>query len=164
MTGHSLLRSPLTPDLVERRFAELQQLVRLGASLAEAVLPPIERRVLARRSVLVVGRLADPGADPRDVRLRVAKNAIDRHLGWMADTWIDPVGGQIVGAGVVALVAAFVDEHPVDALPRGHHGTLTVRFLVGRPACVDALPLVDRSDEHPRLWLCSAYDHARTSW
>ena len=157
-------RAALTPELVRDRLAELQQLSRLGASLAEAVLPPIGRDVLARRSLRVVGRSAVSGRDPRDVRLYVSRTAVDRHLGWMPDVWVDPSSGLVVGAGVVVLVAASVGENSVDALPRGHDGVVMLRFLDARPVCVDVLPIVERSDERPRLWLCSRRDHARTCW
>jgi len=50
-----MMRAPLTPEFVEQRLSELQQFARLGASLAEAELPPIDRRLLERRSVRVVG-------------------------------------------------------------------------------------------------------------
>ncbi len=156
----------LTPELVERRLAELAQLARLGISLLEAELPPIDRGVLERRSLRIEGRA--PGAaasDPRDVRLLVSPAAIDRQLGWMPDCWIDPADGRIVAGGLAVLVAASVDgTRSLDALPRGHAGIVTLRFLLGRPACIDALPLLDRHDGQPRLWSCMARDRARTRW
>lgn len=86
----------LTPEIVERRFAELEQLARLGASLLEAELPPLDRGVLERRSLRIEGRLATlADADPRDVRLFVSPAAIYRHLGWMPDCWIDPLDGRV---------------------------------------------------------------------
>jgi hypothetical protein len=39
-----------------------------------------------------------------------------------------------------------------------------LRFLAARPACVDALPLLEQPDQHPRLWLCSSRDRAHTRW
>ena len=157
-------RSPLTPELVDARFSELQQLSRLGASLVEAELPPIERRVLERRSLRVVGRARGPGADARDVRLYVLPTASDRQLGWMPDAWLDVTTGAFVGRGLTVLVAALVDERARDVLPRGHDGTVTLRFVEDRPACIDELPLLERSDQRPRLWLCADRDRVRTSW
>jgi len=159
-----MMRAPLTPELVDQRFAELQQLSRLGASLAEAELPPIERRILERRSIRVVGRALGRGCDARDLRFHVLPTAVDRQLGWMPDAWIDPGDGRVVGEGLTVLVAAFVREQAVDMLPRGHDGTITIRFLSDRPACVDAIPLLERSDQTPRLWLCSRRDRANTRW
>lgn len=155
---------PLTPELVSARFAELQQLSRLGASLLEAELPPSDRGVLEHRSARVVGRSLARGADPRDVRFYVLASAVDRHLGWMPDAWVDPASGAVMGHGLAVLVAAFVRERPVDALPRGCDGTITLRFLSTRPSCVDALPILDHSDHKPRLWLCSDRDRQRTRW
>ena len=66
-----MTRAPLSPELVEQRLSELQQLSRLGASLAEAELPPIDRRILERRSLRIVGRAPGHGVDARDVRLHV---------------------------------------------------------------------------------------------
>lgn len=157
------IRPPFTSALVEQRLGELQQLVRLGTSLADAETPPIERRVLLRRSVCVVGR-APGGSDARDVILHVTPVAIDRHLGWMPDAWFDPFGGEITGVALSLLVGATVDGRAVDALPRGRGGTITLRLLAPRPACVDALPLLERSDHRPRLWLALARDRARTRW
>jgi len=159
-----MVRSPLTPELVGQRFSELQQLSLLGASLAEAELPPIDRRVLERRSIRVVGRALGHGVDVRDVRLHVSPTAVDRQLGWMPDAWIDPTSGLIVGSGWAMLAGAFLSEQAVDVLPRGHDGTITLRFLSARPPCVDALPLLERSDQCPRLWLCSNRDRGRTLW
>jgi hypothetical protein len=158
------MRSPPSPELVDRRFAELQQLSRLGASLLEAELPPIDRRVLERRSLRVIARTGDGGSDWRDLRLYVSSTAVDRQLGWMPDAWVDPMSGLVVGAGLTVLAAAFVNEQSVDALPRGRDGMITLRFLAARPECVDTLPLLDRSDQRPRLWLCSNRDRARTQW
>lgn len=158
------VRAPLTPELVEQRFAELQQLSRLGASLAEAELPPIERRLLERRSIRVVARAPGRGFDARDLRLHVLPTAVDRQLGWMPDAWVDPEDGQIVGEGLTVLVGASVHGQAVDVLPRGHDGTITLRCLSGGPACIDAIPLLERSDQTPRLWLCSRRDRANTRW
>jgi hypothetical protein len=158
------VRAPLTPELVDQRFLELQQLSRLGASLLEAVLPPIDRRVLERRSILVVGRAPGRGCDARDVHLHVRAAAVDHPLGWMADAWVDPADGGIVGAGLAVLVGAVVSGHAVDALPRGQDGTIVLRFLAARPACIDALPLLEHADQLPRLWLCLQRDRANTRW
>jgi hypothetical protein len=160
---------PLTPELVERRLGELAALARLGASLLEAELPPIERDVLERRSLHIEGRAAGAVApsprDPRDVRLLVAPSAVDRPLGWMPDCWVDPGDGQIVEGGLAVLVAASVDgSGPLDALPRGCAGVVTLRFLLGRPACIDALPALDRHDGRVRLWACMGRDRARARW
>lgn len=157
-------RAPLTPELVEQRLSELQQLSRLGASLAEAELPPIDRSILERRSLRIVGRAPGQGVDARDVRLHVLPPAIDRQLGWMPDAWLDPTSGAVVGTGLTVLAGALTGEQPVDALPRGREGSIILRFLVARPACVDALPLLERSDQHPRRWLCSSRDRGRTRW
>jgi len=159
-----MVRAPLTPELVDQRFAELQQLSRLGASLAEAELPPIERRILERRSIRVVGRALGRGFDARDLRLHVMPTAVDRQLGWMPDAWVDPGNGRVVGEGLTVLVAAFVCERAVDMLPRGIIGTITIRFLSDCPACIDAIPLLERSDQTSRLWLCSRRDRANTRW
>lgn len=159
-----MIRAPLTPELVDQRFSELQQLSRLGASLAEAELPPIDRRLLERRSVRVVGRALGHGGDARDLRLHVLPVAVDRQLGWMPGAWVDPGNGQVMGEGLTVLVGAFVREQAVDMLPRGHDGTITLRFLSARPACVDALPLLERSDHRSRLWLCLSRDRANTQW
>lgn len=157
-------RGPLTPELVEQRLSELQELSRLGASLAEAEMPPIDRRVLARRSLCVVGRALGAVLDPRDLRLHVSPVAVDRQLGWMPDAWVDPTTGAILGAGLTLLAGAWVGERSVDALPRGHEGIVVLRFLPARPACVDALPVLERSDRQARLWLCSSRDRAHTRW
>jgi hypothetical protein len=149
---------------VERRLSELQQLSRLGASLLEAELPPIDRRVLERRSLVVVGRASGRSADARDVRLHVLPAAVDRQLGWMPDTWVDPKSGAVVDRGWSLLAGAFVADQAVDALPRGQEGIVTLRLLLRRPACIDALPLLEHSDRRPRLWSCSSRDHARTRW
>lgn len=159
-----MMRAPLTPELVDQRLSELQQLSRLGASLAEAELPPIDRRLLERRSVRVVGRAPGDGFDARDLRLHVLPVAIDRQLGWMPGAWVDPATGLVVGEGLTMLVGASVREQAVDALPRGHEGTITLRFLSACPACVDAIPLLARSDRGSRLWLCSIRDRANTRW
>jgi hypothetical protein len=160
------VKTPLTSELVARRFAELAELARLGASLLEAELPPIERGVLERRSLRVEGRVAGATpADPRDVRLFVSPVANDRQLGWMPDCWVDPVDGCVSGSGLAVLVAASVDGvRSLDALPRGHAGIVTLRFLLGRPACIDALPLLPHHEGRPRLWVCMARDRARTRW
>jgi hypothetical protein len=158
------VRAPLTPELVDQRLSELQQLSRLGGSLLEAELPPIDRRLLERRSVRVVARANGHGSDGRDLRLHVSPAAVDRHLGWMPDAWVDPVSGLVVGTGLTMLVGALVNGRDVDALPRGHGGLLTLRFLSSRPECVDALPLLERSDQQARLWLCAGRDRARTQW
>ncbi|HET7503635.1 MAG TPA: hypothetical protein VFK02_21590 [Kofleriaceae bacterium] len=55
-------------------------------------------------------------------------------------------------------------ERDVDAVPRGHAGLLTIRFLFARPECVDALPLLEQPDQQARLWLCAGRDRARTQW
>lgn len=157
-------RPPLTPELVDQRFSELQQLSRLGASLLEAKLPPLDRRLLGRRSVCVVARALGRGSDARDLQLYVSPTAVDRQLGWMPDAWVDPTTGLVVGAGFTVLAAAFVNDRAVDALPRRTDGVITLRFLSARPGCVDLLPLLDRSDQRPRLWLCSNRDRARTQW
>ncbi len=157
-------RPPLTAELVEQRLAESQELARLGASLSEAVMPPTEPAVLARRSLRLVARAPGRGADPRDVRLHVLACASDRQLGWMADVCVDPVTGLIVGEGVVVLVAALIDEQPLDAMPRGREGIVIVRILTARPTCLDQLPLLDRTDHRARLWLCARRDHGRTRW
>jgi hypothetical protein len=155
---------PLTPELVEQRLSELQQLSRLGASLAEAELPPIARRQLECRSLRVVGRATDSRPDARDVCLHVMSTVVDRQLGWMPDAWVDPANGLVVGAGLTMLVGAQVGERRYDALPRGYEATITLRFLVARPACVDALPALEHSDGCPRLWLCSQRDRRHTQW
>jgi hypothetical protein len=157
---------PLTPELVERRFAELEQLARLGSSLLEAELPPLDRGVLERRSLRIEGRRSPLAhADPRDVRLFVSPVATDRQLGWMPDCWVDPLDGQVVAGGLAVLVAASIDGvGSLDALPRGHAGIVTLRLLLGRPACIDALPVLDRHDGQPRLWACMARDRARVRW
>jgi hypothetical protein len=157
-------RAPLTPELVEQRLAELQQLSRLGASLAEADLPPIDRRLLERRSLRIVGRALGHGSDVRDVPLHVLPTVVDRQLGWMPDAWVDPTSGAIVGVGIGLLAGASVDERSVDALPRGRAGIVVVRFLAERPACVDLLPLFAHPDPQPRLWLCSSRDRAHARW
>lgn len=157
-------RPLLTSELVDRRLSELQQLSRLGASLAEAELPLLDRRRLERRSLGVAGRAACRVRDERDVCVHVMPTAIDRQLGWMPDAWVDPVSGLIVGTGLTMLVAASVSAQTVDALPRGHEGTVVVRFLAARPTCVDALPLLERSDGCPRLWLCLQRDRLHTQW
>lgn len=156
----------LLPELVERRLAELAQLVRLGASLLEAELPPIDRSVLERRSLRIEGRASGAvPSDARDVRLLVSPVAVERQLGWMPDCWVDPADGQIVAGGLAVLVAASVDgTRALDALPRSHAGIVTLRFLLGRPACIDALPRLDRHAGQPRLWSCMARDRARTRW
>jgi hypothetical protein len=155
---------PLTPELVERRLSELQQLSRLGASLAEAELPPIVRRQLERRSLCVVARAGASSRDARDVGLHVMPTVVDRQLGWMPDAWVDPANGLIVGAGLTMLVGAQVGERRCDALPRGHEATVTLRFLAARPICVDALPVLQRSDGCPRLWLSLLRDRLHTQW
>jgi hypothetical protein len=155
---------PLTPELIEQRLSELQQLSRLGASLAEAELPPLERRQLERRSLCVVGRRSVHSRDAREVCLHVMPTVVDRQLGWMPDAWVDPANGLVVGAGLTMLVGAQVGERRYDALPRGHEATVTLRLLAARPACVDALPVLERSDGGPRLWLCSQRDRVRTQW
>jgi hypothetical protein len=157
---------PLTPELVERRFAELEQLVRLGSSLLEAELPMLERGVLERRSLRIEGRVAGfAHSDPRDVRLFASPVAVDRQLGWMPDCWVDPIDGRVVAGGLAVLVAASIDGvHSLDALPRGPSGIVTLRFLLGRPACIDALPVLERHDRQPRLWSCMARDRARVRW
>jgi hypothetical protein len=157
---------PLTPELVERRFAELEQLARLGSSLLEAELPMLERGVLERRSLRIEGRAAGfAHADPRDVPLFVSPVAVDRHLGWMPDCWVDPSDGRVVAGGLAVLVAASLDgAASLDALPRGHAGIVTLRFLLGRPACIDALPILERHDRQPRLWSCMARDRTRARW
>ncbi|HEX3479725.1 MAG TPA: hypothetical protein VHT91_32100 [Kofleriaceae bacterium] len=157
-------RSPLTPELVEQRLSELQALSRLGASLLDAELPPIDRRQLERRSLRVVGRARGAGCDPRDVRLHVAASPIARHLGWMPDAWVEPDSGLLVGTGLAVLVAIWVDDVPCDTLPRGQAGTATLRFLIERPACVAALPLLERSDHGARLWSCLQRDRQITQW
>jgi hypothetical protein len=167
--GRRVTASPLTPELVERRLGELAAMARLGASLLEAELPPIERGVLERRSLRVEGRAAGAAApsqhDPRDVRLLVASAAVDRPLGWMPDCWIDPGDGRIVEGGLAVLVTASADgSAALDALPRGRAGTVTLRFLLGRPACLDALPALERHDGQVRLWACMARDRARARW
>jgi hypothetical protein len=151
---------------VERRFAELEQLVRLGASLLEAELPMLDRGVLERRSLRIEGRIAGGSySDPRDVRLLASPVAVDRLLGWMPDCWVDPVDGRVAADGLAVLVAASIDgTHSLDALPRGHAGIVTLRFLLGRPACIDALPVLERHDGQPRLWSCMARDRARVRW
>ena len=158
------VRPPLTPEVVERRLSELQQLWCLGASLLEAELPPIDRCVLERRSLLVVGRAPGRGVDVRDVQLHVLPAAVDRQLGWMPDTWVDPTSGAVIHTGLSLLAGARVRDHAVDALPRGQEGVVAVRLLIGRPACLDALPLLERSDRTARLWLCSHRDRVRTRW
>jgi hypothetical protein len=155
---------PLTPELVEQRLSELQQLSRLGASLVEAALPPIDRRILERRSLRIAGRAPGHVSDARDIRLHVLAVAIDRQLGWMPDAWVDPTSGEVVGVGLALLAGALVDERAVDALARGREGTVILRFLVARPACVDALPLLEHADQHARLWLSSRRDRSRTRW
>jgi hypothetical protein len=157
-------RPPLTSELVDRRLSELQQLSRLGASLAEAELPLIDRRRLERRSLGIAGRAVCRVRDERDVCVHVMPTAIDRQLGWMPDAWVDPLNGLVVGIGLTMLVGARVSERGCDVLPRGHEGTVIVRFLAARPACVDALPLLERSDGCPRLWLCFERDRQHTQW
>lgn len=157
-------RAPLAPELVDQRLSELAQLSRLGASLVEAELPPIDQRRLGARSLHVVARAPGRGSDPRDLRLHVSPAVVDRQLGWMPDAWVDPTTGSIVGDGLTVLVAACVNDHVVDALPRGHGGIITLRLLSARPACVDALPLLEHPDQRPPLWLCSHRDRARTQW
>jgi len=149
---------------VERRFAELQQLSRLGASLLEAELPPIERRVLERRSIQIIARANGATDDPRDVWLHAAPTAADRQLGWMPDTWIDAGTGAMIGSGLVMLVAVHVRGQPRDAVPGGQASAICVRFLVGRVGCVEALPLLGESDGDVRLWLGSQRDRERTRW
>jgi hypothetical protein len=114
----------------------------------------------------IEGRIAGGvHSDPRDVRLLASPVAIDRQLGWMPDCWVDPVDGRVVAGGLAVLVAASIDgTHSLDALPRGHAGIVTLRFLLGRPACIDALPVLDRHDRQPRLWACMARDRARIRW
>jgi len=165
---------PLTPELVERRFAELEQLARLGSSLLEAEMPMLERVVLERRGLRIEGRIAGfVHSDPRDVRLLASPVAVDRQLGWMPDCWVDPVDGRVVAGGLAVLAAASIDgAHWLDALPRGHAGIVTLRFLLDRPACIDALPVLERHDvpapeavdRQPRLWSCMARDRARVRW
>jgi hypothetical protein len=104
---------PLTPELVERRLDELAQLSRLGASLLQAELPPLERRVLERRSLGVEGRVMGGATfDPRDVQLFVSPVAVERQLGWMPDCWVEPRDGQIVGEGLAVLVGSFNRRRP----------------------------------------------------
>lgn len=67
----------------------------------------------------------------------------------MPDAWVDPGNGRVVGEGLTVLVAAFVREQAVDMLPRGTIGTITIRFLSDRPPCIDAIPLLERSDQTP---------------
>jgi hypothetical protein len=155
---------PLTPELIEQRLSELQQLSRLGASLAEAELPPIERRQLERRSLCVVGREASRSHDTRDVCLHVVPTVVDRQLGWMPDAWVDPANGLVIGAGLTMLVGARARNQRYDVLPRGHEAMVTLRLLSARPACVDALPVLERSDGCPRLWLCLLRDRLHTQW
>ena len=157
---------PLTPELVERRLTELAQLARLGASLLEAELPPLDRIVLERRSLRIEGRAARAASfDPRDVRLLISPAAVDRPLGWMPDCWIDPLDGRVAAGALAMLVAASVDGvRSLDAVPRGQAAIITLRFLLGRPACIDALPVLDRHDRQPRLWACMARDRARVRW
>jgi hypothetical protein len=155
---------PLTAELVEDRFSELQQLSRLGASLLDAELPPLDRRALEHRSLRVVARCAGRGADPRDVRLHVLPSPVDRQLGWMPDAWVDPTTGLVVGRGLTVLVGACVNDQPLDALPRNCAATISLRFLAQRPACIDALPLLDHTDQHVRLWSCAERDRQRTRW
>jgi hypothetical protein len=158
---------PLPPELVARRLAELGQLARLGASLLEAEMPPLERGVLERRSLRIEGRAGRIAhADPRDVQLFVSPAAVDRQLGWMPDCWVDPLDGQIAAGGLAVLVAASASgTGPLDALPRGRPGVVTLRLLQGRPACIDALPVLERHDHRVRLWSCMARDRARvTGW
>ena len=156
----------LTPELVDRRLAELAQLARLGASLLEAELPPLDRGVLERRSLRIEGRAVGGAlADPRDVRLLVSPVAIDRQLGWMPDCWLDPLDGRIAAGGLAVLVGASTDGGPpLDALPPGRAGIVTLRCLLGRPACLDALPVLERHDQQPRRWACMARDRARVRW
>lgn len=156
---------PLTPELVEARLTELQQLARLGESLLEAELPLIERGMLERRSLRIEARAGGACADPRDVRLLVSPAAVDRQLGWMPDCWVDPLDGRVLGGGLAVVVAASVDQlQALDALPRGHAGVVTLRLLTGRPACIDALPALERHDGRPRLLACMARDRARVRW
>lgn len=157
-------RLPLTPALVEQRLGELQQLSRLGASLVAAELPPIDRRRLGHRSLCVVGRAPGQGRDARDARFHVAPAAVDRQLGWMPDAWVDAASGRVVGTGLTLLVGASVNGQPLDALPRGRAGIVSVRFLDERPACVGAVPLLERSDGYVRLWLCLQRDRLHTQW
>jgi hypothetical protein len=121
---------PLTPEFVERRFAELEQLARLGSSLLEAELPPLDRGVLERRSLRIGGRLSPLAhSEPRDVRLFVSPVAIDRQLGWMPDCWVDPLDGRVVAGGLAVLVAASVEGvGSLDALPRGRAGSSRCDF------------------------------------
>jgi hypothetical protein len=132
--------------------------------LVEAELPPIERCLLERRSLRVVARAVGRGSDARDVRVHVSPPAVARQLGWMPDAWVDPTSGLVIGNGLMVLVGAIVNDEPLDALPRGHGGVVTLRFLSSCPACVDELPMIVRSDQCPRLWLCSSRDRARTQW
>jgi hypothetical protein len=155
----------LSPQLVEERLGDLHELALLGASLLDAELPPLPRRVLADRSMQVIARAAaGPRHDPRDVRLFVASSVVDRHLGWMADTWLDADNGRICGAGYVVLVEVVVGDSVVDVVPRNHDARVTVRFLEGEPACIGSLPLLARSDRRVRLWLSTHRDHERTRW
>jgi len=99
------------------------------------------------------------------VRLLVSPVMVDRHLGWMPDCWVDPLDGEVVGDGLAVLVAASVEGgRALEALPRGRAGIVTLRFLLGRPACIDALPVLERHDRQPRLWACMARDRARVRW
>jgi hypothetical protein len=159
-----LTRAPLTAALVERRLSELQQLSRLGASLAEAAMPPIGRNMLERRSLRVVGRAPGEGADARDIWLHVSSPAVDRQLGWMPEAWVDPVSGAVVGTALTMLAGALVGKQHVEAIARGSEAIVILRFLTARPPCVDALPLLEEPDRRVRLWLCSGRDRARTQW
>jgi hypothetical protein len=63
----------------------------------------------------------------------------------MPDAWVDPTSGEVVGAGWSLLAGSFLGERAVDALPRGCAAIIVLRFLMDRPACVDALPLLEIS-------------------
>jgi hypothetical protein len=142
----------VTPELVEQRLSQLRELSRLGDSLLDARLPPIDRTTLARRGLILERLVPGPMIDPRDVHFVAAGPGVDRHLGWVADAWVDTRTGRIVHAGHAVLVGASIEGRPCDLLPRGQSGIVTLRCLEDQPDW--KLPLL----------LCKRRDHERTSW
>lgn len=142
----------VTPELVELRLSQLQELSRLGRSLLDARLPPIDRMTLARRGLVLERLLPEAMLDPRDVHFVASGPGVDRHLGWVADAWVDTRTGRVVHTGHALLVGVSIEGRPCDLLPRGQSGIVTLRCLEGQPRW--NLPLL----------LCRRRDHDRTSW
>lgn len=159
---------------VAARLEELRGLCRLGVSLAAARGTHISLAVFRRRSLAVEGLVRGathphPGLDPRGLPPGVQQVCVYTSpagarfgLGRELDLVL-PQGRPEAAVAARAILVGVADESatPRDEILPGAPAICWLRFLGELPDPFRALPVLERWDARPRLWLCTEADRER---